>query len=157
MPAKNRSRGVERGRTLSSAENKQIARRFYEEAVNQRRLDVADELVAEDYQHHNPVLPPEMQHGRENFQQVLMMFLGAFPDLQGTIEDLIADDEKFVARLRFRGTHGGELMGIPATGRPVDFTVFEIYRVADGKVVEGWAQLDAMGLMQQLGAIPAPA
>ena len=142
---------------MSVVENKQLARRLYDEACNQRRFELIDELVAEDYEHHNDVLPPEMQHGRDNFKQVLMMFFDAFPDSQGTIEDLIADDETFVARMRFRGTHGGELMGIPATGKPVDFSVFEIYRVANGKIVEGWAQLDAMGLMQQLGAIPSPA
>lgn len=135
---------------------KQLARRFYEEVCNQQRFDLIDEFVAEEYEHHNPSLPPELQHGRANFQQIVMMFFSAFPDLQGTIEDLIAEDDKVVARLRWRGTHGGELMGIPASGNPVDFSVMEIYRIAGGKMVEGWAALDVMNLMQQLGAIPVP-
>jgi steroid delta-isomerase-like uncharacterized protein len=147
---------MERKGAVSIAENKRIAHRLYDEACNQRRYELVDELVAEDYEHHNPVLPPEMLRGRANFKQILMMFFGAFPDLQGTIEDLVADDERFVARMRFRGTHQGELMGIPASGKPVDFGVIEIYRVADGKIVEGWAQFDAMTVMQQVGAMPSP-
>lgn len=141
---------------MSIAENRRLAHRFYDEACNQQRFGLVDELVAEDYQHHNSLLPPEMQRGRATFKQVLQMFYRAFPDLQGTVEDLVAEDEKFVARVHFRGTHQGELMGIPATGKRVDFSVIEFYRVAGGKITEGWAQVDALGLMQQIGAIPVP-
>jgi steroid delta-isomerase-like uncharacterized protein len=147
---------IGRRRIVSITENRRLAHRFYDEACNQQRFGLIDELVAEDYQHHNSLLPPEIQQGRANFKQALRLFYTAFPDLQGTIEDLVADDEKFVARLRFRGTHQGELMGIPATGMPVDFSVIEIYRIAGGKIAEGWAQLDALGLMQQIGVIPVP-
>ena len=98
-----------------------------------------------------------MLQGRDNFKQVLMMFYAAFPDLHATVEDLIAEDDKVVARISFRGTHKGELMGVPASGNTVNFPVTEIYRVANGRVAEGWALLDVMGLMQQIGAIPAPA
>ena len=142
---------------MSSAENKQLMRRFYDEVCDQQQFDLIDQLVVEDYEHHNAGLPPEMQHGRANFKQVLMMFYGAFPDLKATVEDLTAEDDKVAARIHFRGTHQGELMGVPASGNPVDFVVSETYRIAGGRLAEGWAVFDAMGLMQQIGAMPAPA
>jgi steroid delta-isomerase-like uncharacterized protein len=141
---------------MSAAENKKLLRRFYEEVCNQQRFELLDQLLAENYEHHNPSLPPEMQHGRAAFGQILRMFYGAFPDLQGTVETLIGEGDKVVARIRFRGTHRGELMGVPASGNPVDFSVIEIYRIANGQMVEGWAALDVLGVMQQIGAMPAP-
>ncbi len=83
---------------MSSVENKDIARRFYEEVCNQRKFDLVDQFVAENYQHHNPSLPLEMQKGRANFAAILGMFFSAFPDLQGTIDLLIGEDEKVVTR-----------------------------------------------------------
>ncbi len=142
---------------MSSAANKQIARRFYEEVCNQRKFDLICQFAAENYQHHNPSLPPEMQHGRDNFARVLGMFFSAFPDLQGTIDLLIGEGDKIVSRVTWSGSHGGDLMGIPPSGRPVNFSVIEIYRLVDGRFVEGWAALDMLGLMQQIGAIPSPA
>jgi len=141
---------------MSTAENKELMRRFYGEVCDQQQFNLVDQLVAEDYEHHNASLPPEMQRGRANFKQVLMMFYGAFPDLKATVEDLIAEDDKVAARVRFRGTHQGDLMGIPASGHPVDFVVSETYRIADGRLAEGWAVIDIMGVMQQIGAVPSP-
>ncbi len=143
------------GSQTSVTENKQHIRRNYDEVCNQLHFDLLDDLAAENYQHHNDTLPPAMLQGRDNFKQVLMMFYGAFPDLNATVEDLIAEDDRVVARISFHGTQKGDLMGVPASGNTVDFPVIEIYRVANGRVAEGWALLDVMGLMQQIGAIPA--
>lgn len=84
------------------------------------------------------------------------MFRTAFPDLYGTIEDLIAEGDKVVTRITYRGTHQGEFMGIPPTGRPVTMTFTGINRIAGGKIAEGWVNFDALGMMQQLGVIPTP-
>ena len=84
------------------------------------------------------------------------MSLTAFPDLHFTIEELIAEGDKVAGRYTARGTHKGELMGIPPTNNAISLTVSEIYRIADGKITEHWVILDALGMMQQLGVIPAP-
>ena len=85
------------------------------------------------------------------------MLRSAFPDLKATIEDTIAEGDKVVIRMTWRGTHtGGEFMGIPATGKSVSIGVIDIIRISGGKAVEHWGQMDSMLMMQQLGAIPAP-
>ncbi len=84
------------------------------------------------------------------------MVLGAFPNGRMTIEDMIAVDDKVMMRYTFKATHEGELMGIPATGKPVTFTGMILERMAGGKIVEHWEQMDMMGVMQQIGAIPTP-
>jgi steroid delta-isomerase-like uncharacterized protein len=141
---------------MGTSENKALTRRFFEDACNGQRFDLIDELFVEDYVHHDPNLPPEAQHGRENYKQGLEIMYAAFPDLQATIEDLIAEGDRVVSRIRMRGSHQGELFGIPATGRPVDFAMIEIHRIADGKIAEGWANYDAIAMMQQIGVIPSP-
>jgi steroid delta-isomerase-like uncharacterized protein len=141
--------------TMSNEENSRIARRFVE-ICNEQRFDLLDELFVADYVHHDPNLPPEAQQGRENYTQAIAMTFHAFPDLQGTIEDVISEGDRVVTRMRWRGTHQGELMGIPPSGNPVDFGMIEIQRVTGGKIAEGWAQFDAMSMLRQVGAIPVP-
>src|SRR5215208_5272338 len=79
-----------------------------------------------------------------------------FPDLRFTIEDLAAEGDKVIARFTMSATHRGELWGIPLTGKQLTLTAMEIYRIAEGKIDEQWVILDALGMMQQLGAIPEP-
>lgn len=140
---------------MSEQESAELARRFVD-ACNRQQFDLFDDLLIEDYVHHDPNLPPELQRGRESYKQVIAMLYGAFPDLQGTIERVVAEGDKVVTQLRWRGTHRGELMGFPASGKPVDFGMIEIQRVAGGKIAEGWVQFDAMGMLQQIGAVPSP-
>jgi steroid delta-isomerase-like uncharacterized protein len=141
---------------MANEENSRIARHFIE-ICNQQQFDLMDELFVEDYVHHDPNLPPEAQRGRDNYKQVIVQLLRAFPDLQGTIEDVVSDGDKVVTRMRWRGTHQGELMGVPPSGNSVDFTMIEIQRLTGGKIAEGWAQFDAMTMLQQIGAIPTTA
>jgi steroid delta-isomerase-like uncharacterized protein len=140
---------------MSNEENSRIARRFVE-ICNQQQFDLLDELFVENYVHHDPNLPLEAQQGRDNYKQAIVMMFLAFPDLQGTIEDIVSEGDRVVTRMRWRGTHQGELMGIPPSGNPVDFGMIEIQRVTGGKIAEGWAQFDAMNMLRQVGAIPVP-
>jgi steroid delta-isomerase-like uncharacterized protein len=84
------------------------------------------------------------------------MFLSGLPDLATTVEDTIAEGDKVAARWTARGTHNGELMGIPPTGKKVAMTAISIHRIVDGKIAESWINFDALGMMQQLGVAPAP-
>jgi len=135
-------------------DQKRIVRRSFEELFSQGDLRVADEVFAPEYVGHDPVLPHEL-HGPDEFKQFVRMYRSAFPDLQLTVEDQIAEGDLVVTRFTARGTHRGELMGIPPTGNCVAITGISIDRIANGKSVESWTNYDVMTMMQQLGVIPA--
>ncbi len=137
---------------MSTETNEVIARRFAEEVTNQKRLDVADEIIAADHVFYMPGIPPV--RGLEAWKQLASIYFTAFPDFQVTVEDVIAEGDKVVARFTFSGTHQGEFQGIPPTGKQVTATGIDIYRIVDGKMLEHWAQIDALGMLQQLGVIP---
>jgi steroid delta-isomerase-like uncharacterized protein len=137
-----------------SEENKAVARRIVEEVWNKKNLDAIDELIAADYVDHT--LPPGVPAGREGARAFIGTYLNAFPDVKLTIEDMITEGDKVVTRWTATGTHTGELMGIPATGKRITVTGLDITRFSGGKSVEFWGQFDQMGMMQQLGVIPAP-
>ncbi|MDP9368230.1 MAG: ester cyclase [Chloroflexota bacterium] len=137
---------------MSLEENKAIVCRVWDEVVSRGTLGVADELIAPEFIYHAPGTPE--LHGPDGFAQLIAMYRAAFPDLQATVEDLIAEGDKVVSRYTVRGTHQGELMGIPRTGRRVTEAGIVISRLADGKLVEDWHSPDTLGLLQQLGAIP---
>jgi predicted ester cyclase len=86
----------------------------------------------------------------------MAMYLSAFPDLHFTIEDMVAEGDKVVGRLPARGTHKGELLGIPPTDKQITLTMTETFRLAEGKIAEQWVNMDALGMMQQLGALSQP-
>ena len=113
---------------------------------------MVDELVGANIIDHSPM--PGQGPGSEGLKDALTMFRGAFPDLQVTIEDMIAEGEKVVVRVTMRGTHQGEFMGIPATNKKIEIGEMHIVRFAGGKMVEHWGQEDSLGTMQQLGVIP---
>src|SRR5919202_5120284 len=136
---------------MSAEENKAVMRRFYEASGDVERQI---ELLSADYVDHS--LPPGMPQGAEGFRQLAAGFGQAFPDLQVTVEHLIAEGDLVASRVTVTGTHQGTLMGMPATGRRVTFTSTNISRVANGKLVEHWGNSDQLGLLQQLGAIPTP-
>ena len=94
---------------------------------------------------------PEPQHGRDVWRQGFEMMKHAFPDLQAHIEDIFAAQDKVAVRLRFRGTHCGEFLGIPATGRTIEYVSYEFYRIADGLIAEEWICSDMATLLRQLG------
>jgi steroid delta-isomerase-like uncharacterized protein len=136
---------------MSTEANKDLVRR-YQEAHNTNNLDALNAIVAGDLVGHS--LMPGFPAGLEGAKQVHRMAVTAFPDFHATIEDMIAEDDKVVARMVFRGTHtGGEFMGIPPSGRSFAFSATSIFRIADGKIVEHWGEEDAVGWLQQLGAM----
>jgi len=137
-----------------SEENKALVRREIEELFNHSgNLDVAEEVYASDFVGHDPTMP-EGIYGVEGARQFAAGMRSAFPDLQMTVEDLIAEGDKVVVRWTARGTHQGELMGIPPSGNRVEVTGISVDRIEGGKFVEGWANYDALGMMQQIGAVP---
>ena len=137
---------------MSTEDNKANARRFYEEVWNQRNLAITDELSAINFVDQS-LQPPV--HGLEGLKRFISMYLTAFPDIHFTIEDLISDGDKVVVRYTATGTHQGELMGIAPTGKHATVTGISINRFENGKVVESWSNFDALGMLQQLGQIPA--
>jgi steroid delta-isomerase-like uncharacterized protein len=139
---------------MSTEENKAISRRSGEEIFNGGNLGLADELYAPDYVLHDPSLPEDL-HGPEGLKQYATMSRRTFPDARVTVEDQIAEGDKVVDRWTARGTHTGDLMGIPPTGRRIEVSEFTISRFAGGKIAEEWHQGDDLGMMQQLGVVPS--
>ncbi len=140
---------------MSTEENKALIRRLFEEGLNQNKPGVIDELLAPDFVIYDP--PPGTQPGPEGFRKAVAMFRTAFPDLHVTFEAEFADGDYVMHRGYLTGTHRGEWQGIPPTGKQFKMNVLDIWRVANGKGVENWVQMDVLGLMQQLGVVPTPA
>jgi steroid delta-isomerase-like uncharacterized protein len=134
-----------------SEKNKAISRRIFEE-VWAGELDVADEVLEEGYVMHG--LGVELPPGPDGFKLFVSTYRSAFPDVEMTVEDQIAEGDMVATRWTARGTHQGELMGIPATGKEIQVTGMVMGRVAGDKMVEGWTNWDGLGMMQQLGVIP---
>jgi predicted ester cyclase len=126
---------------------------MFGEGVNQRNLAVFDEVLAPNYVNYSFPTPAP---GPEGFKQVIGMFFQAFPDIHEATEDVIAEGDKVAVRGYFTGTHHGEFMNIPATGKPIRVPYIAMYRLENGKVVENWVQMDMLGMMQQLEVIPQP-
>lgn len=141
---------------MSKEQNKVLLSRMIKEVFNQGKTGLIDDLLAPDFVEHEE-LPPGIPPGREGLKQVSSLFRRAFPDLKVRIDDTIADGDKVVVRCTWSGTHKGEFMGIPPTGKSVSFGVIDIVRFAGGMIVEHWGQMDAMRMMQQLGAVSRPA
>jgi steroid delta-isomerase-like uncharacterized protein len=140
--------------SMSVEQDKALVRQFVEEIFNRGNMSVVDEVFAPDFVEREE-LPPGIPRDRDGVIELTTMLRSAFPDFKATIDDIIAEGDKVVIRQTWRGTQEGEFMGIPPTGKSVSIGVIDIIRMADGKVVEHWGQMDSMGMMQQLGAIPA--
>jgi steroid delta-isomerase-like uncharacterized protein len=135
------------------SESEPVVRRFLDEVIGKGNADVLDEVMSQELVWHGGSFG-EIR-GLDDFKQFIGQFLVAFPDLRVAVDDVIGVDDKVAARLTVRGTHDGELMGIPASGKDATWTDINIYRVADGKIVEEWFCGDYLGMMQQIGAVPA--
>ena len=138
---------------MSAEENKALVRRFVEEFWNEGNMSAADELMAVDAQIHMPTGEVVNIDGLKGFAGT---FRGSFPDWHSTFEELIAEGDRVAERWTGRGTHRGELQGIPPTGKRVEVPGSVFYRIIGGKIVEFRGQLDMMSLMQQLGAVRGP-
>ena len=139
---------------MSAEQNKAVTLRFVDEFWAKGNLNIADELLADNYVNHKP--PPGVASNREGYKQWGSIFHSAFEDVSSTGHDVIAEGDKVAVRWTFNGTHKGEFMGVPATDKQVALNGITVVRLVDGKCVEDWTEMDAMGLMQQLGAVPPP-
>ena len=140
---------------MSATQNKTLVRNFVEEVWNKGNVSAAGEFFANDFVDHNPVAPNQPA-GLEGAIQVFSLYRNAFPDLHFTVEDMVTDGDKVAWRWNSTGTHKGPLMRMPATGKQAAVTGIEIYRIANGKIIERWGNIDQLGMLQQLGVIPAP-
>ncbi|MGH2543748.1 MAG: ester cyclase [Ardenticatenaceae bacterium] len=136
-----------------SEQNKALLRRAIEEVYNQGNLAAIDELVASDFVIY---MPSQEIRGREGAKQYVATLRAGFPDIHFTIEDQIAEGDRVVTRWTAHGTHTGNFQGIPPSGKQVRVTGTDVDRIADGKAVECWTNVDELGMMQQLGVVPTP-
>jgi len=135
-----------------SGENKALFRRFIEEIVNQKKIDVIDELMSADFIEHHPA--PDQAPGAAGMKDLMTMFFASFPDLHSTIDILVAEGDIVLGRMTTTGTGQGDIMGIPAAGKKISFTETHMVRIANGKAVEHWGNADDVAMMEQLGVIP---
>ena len=140
---------------MSTEQNKALVRQLVKEAINQGNIRVIDELLIPDFIEHEE-LPPGIPPGREGPKVLFTMLRSGFPDIKATIEHLIAEGDQVVLHMTWTGTHKGEFMGIPPTGKRISINVIDILVIAEGRFVEHWGVMDSMAMMQQLGVAPAP-
>jgi predicted ester cyclase len=138
---------------MGTEEHKAQVRRTYEQLFNRGELSLADELVSAEFVNHDA--PPEAPRGPAGMRATVTMLRTAFPDLHFTLEELVAEGDLVMVRTTMRGTQRGPFMGIALTNRPVEQAQIHIVRFADGKAVEHRAVRDDLGMLQQLGVLPA--
>ena len=141
---------------MLSETNKTLSRRFFEEVFGKGKLNVLDEIIVKDHINSGPANPPGLPAGLEGTKQLVNVYRNAFPDVHFTIDEQIAEGDKVVTRWTAHGTHQGELVGIPATGKSSTVTGIALDRIVNGKIAESWGIFDQFGMMQQLGVIPVP-
>jgi len=133
--------------------NQQTILAFIEDVLNQGRFERINDLVLENFIELDPL--PGQQQGREGLKAVLVQFRSAFPDIHWTVSEQIAEGDKVVTRFTWTGTHRDVFLGIPATGRRVEVKGVVIDRLESGKMADSRILMDTLGMMQQLGVIPA--
>jgi steroid delta-isomerase-like uncharacterized protein len=142
---------------MAAEANKAKLRRIYQECFNQGNLATADELVAPDCRDTSPGIPPGVPTtGPDTLKSIVPQLRTAFPDLQVTIDEMVAEGDVVVARTTCTGTHRGNFQGIPATGQRVNWSTIDIVHVRGGQFVSHFGLQDGVGLLQQLGAISTP-
>jgi steroid delta-isomerase-like uncharacterized protein len=139
-----------------SGKNEALCRRNFEEIFTKGQFDTADEIFARNYTDHDPYTPKEFGKGPELVRKTANMYRTAFPDLKVTIEEMISDGDQVVTRWTAQGTHKGELKGVKPSNKKVTISGIQIDHVAAGKISESWTSWDALGMMEQIGAIPTP-
>lgn len=136
---------------MSNEHNKAIVRQFVEAAQTYHDLTVVDTMMSPDFVDHS--VPSGLPPGREGVKMQFAMFYNALPDLHAIIHEQIAEGDKVMTRKSLRGTHQGDLFGVPPTGKTLSIEVIDILRVCEGKITDHWNLVDQLGLMRQLGAL----
>jgi steroid delta-isomerase-like uncharacterized protein len=138
---------------MRNPKNVELSRRWFEEVWNKQRVEVVDELLTPDVIIHGLGEEGDLV-GAHHFKTFHQKFTSAFPDLKITVHDVLFEGDQTVVRLTFCGTHRGDGLGIPPTGRAVSVTALIWARWRDGRMIEGWNEFDAAGMMKQLSAPP---
>jgi steroid delta-isomerase-like uncharacterized protein len=141
--------------TKAEKANIAIVRKFFDVGPSKGDIAAADSLLHPEFSLHTPL--PTPGPGIEEINNVITTCRAAFAGLYVTIDDIMADGNRVIARFTARGTHNGEFMGVPPTGKAITLTAIEIFRIKDGKIAELWGEVNMMGLMQQLGMLPGSA
>jgi len=139
-----------------SEANKALVRRYFEDAFSRGDLDALDEIVAPGAVEHDPQDPYAGETGPEGARHSIEMYRAAFPDLRFDVEEQIAEGDLVATRFTGTGTHDGDLPDLPASHRRSTVTGIAMNRIEDGRIAETWVNWDTLGMLQQLGAIPAP-
>jgi steroid delta-isomerase-like uncharacterized protein len=141
---------------MATEDNKAKLRRIYQECFNQGNLATADELVAPDSRDTSPGIPPGVPTtGPDTLKSIVSQLRSAFPDLQISIDEMVAEGDTVMARTTVTGTHRGNFQGIPPSGQRVSWGTVDIVRLRDGQFVSHYGLQDGLGLLQQVGGIPA--
>jgi steroid delta-isomerase-like uncharacterized protein len=138
-----------------SAENEALARRFFEEFCDGRRLEIADEILAADHAYHDPHSPPSAP-GPDGMKEIVGLYQTAVEG-HWEVHEVVAAGDRVMVRWTGHGTQSGEIMGLAPTGRTIRVDALTLLRIEDGKIAENWTLWDTLGFLQQLGAVPAPA
>ena len=136
-----------------SEANKAVVMRAFDECWNDRNLDACDTVFAHDFVTHDP-FAANFPDGPAGMKARIGFFTSAFPDLKMTCDELLAEGDRVVVRWTGRGTHGGSLMGLPPTGRPVTVSGILIQRVEGGRIAESWGVVDRAAMMEQIAPKP---
>jgi len=137
---------------MSTESNAALVRR-YQHIYNSNNLDALSEVLAPDFKPNT--LMAGVPSTLDGYKQLHLGTVAAYPDFHVAVEDLFAEGDKVVMRFTITGTHEGDFLGVPPTGRRINVPGISIFRIADGKIAEHWGEEDALGWMQQIGAIPA--
>ena len=132
---------------MAAADNRAVVQRFFDEVMNGHDASVIDQILAPEFMNHFGGMPPA---DRETFRRYLPLYPSAFPDVHTTVDDIVAEDDTVAVRFTLRGTHQGEFMGMPPTGRSVTMTGMGLFRLAGGQIVEEFVNEDTLGMIQQL-------
>jgi steroid delta-isomerase-like uncharacterized protein len=133
----------------TSQENKQLVEKLYRDCINTGNTAQLDRLI------HEGFVGARGEKGPAGFTQTIATLRTGFPDVHFTLEDLVAENDRVVARWKMEGTHLGPFAGFPASQKRVTQTAIVIYQIKDSKIIRAWLQPDSLGLLQQIGAIPA--
>jgi|SRR5215207_7364339 len=136
---------------MSVEENKVLATRFYEEVLNGRKMNVADEILSTQYVDHSA-----SSAGLENFKKYFVMIASVFPDIKVQIEDMLIDTDKVAVRLTIQGTQLGHFRGFPPTGQKVSWSGMDIIHISNHKIIERWSERDFLHMLVQLGHVVYP-
>jgi 4-oxalocrotonate tautomerase family enzyme len=141
---------------IIEAQNKAVIRLWLEEAWSKGNYSIASEVIDQNFMVHGAG-GQSVRQGPDGVADLVRTWRNAFPDGKMSVDDLVSEGDKVVVRMTWTGTHTGEFYGIKPTGRKVNVSSIGIDRVVNGKITEGWGEVDMLGMMQQLGAVPAPA